>query len=533
MRPSITTALWTRPPVIAAVVLLPLLLLFALLRLLPVYDHSLSSVDLHFRLVTTVAGVALLMALVVAPAARSVSDARTFALSIAFLAMAAFFVCHGLGTGPFQAQPGATTPARTPATPTANAPIPDAVQAPYVPPPLHLDAAHLSRLRNVGLSGQLSLLISALCFAVATIELPKHWAAYIVRNWLDLAGATVVLLIMYGALAIAFPTSLDWLPVRSPVFRWTLAVAAWLGFGLAALRFYQAWRLAALPLPGAMVLGMGLLAEAQLFMLLGPLWHLTWWLYHVAMLGGFLIPVLGLLWHFRHAGDLAVIVESLFLRQTLTGLRAGDPAALTALAAAVAAKDSETGLHTERVAELAAGMGRRLGVSGQDLEVLRWAGRLHDLGKLGTPTAILRKEGPLTADEWVVMRRHAVRGWQLALGSRALEAVAPAILAHHERMDGSGYPHGLRGDEIPLAARIIAVADVWDALTCDRPYRKALPAAEATALVLKETGTRLDQRCVTALFTELEYRSTHYPHLALEAPAAAAFPFPVSGRAVA
>jgi HD-GYP domain-containing protein (c-di-GMP phosphodiesterase class II) len=235
----------------------------------------------------------------------------------------------------------------------------------------------------------------------------------------------------------------------------------------------------------------------------GQVWHLSWWLYHLAMFVGFVIPVLGLLWQYRAAGDLGAIVEGLFLRDRLRGLRAADPRALTALAAAVAAKDSETGAHTERVGELAVAIGRRVGVPEERLELLRWAGRLHDLGKIGVPNRILRKPGKLTEAEFAVMRLHAPRGGQVALRSRVLADAAAIIRAHHERLNGSGYPDGLMGEQIPLESRVIAVADTWDALTCDRPYRAAMSSEQAAAIVRRESGPLLDPRCVDALFDVL------------------------------
>ena len=119
---------------------------------------------------------------------------------------------------------------------------------------------------------------------------------------------------------------------------------------------------------------------------------------------------------------------------------------------------------------------------------------------------VVGKPGRLTDDEFAVMKQHSPRGWRVALRSRTLAEAAPIIRAHHERLDGSGYPDGLTADQIPLEARIIAVADVWDALVCDRPYRAAMSYDEAAAILCKESGSHLDPRCVAALFAELESR---------------------------
>jgi HD-GYP domain-containing protein (c-di-GMP phosphodiesterase class II) len=244
---------------------------------------------------------------------------------------------------------------------------------------------------------------------------------------------------------------------------------------------------------------MALLVEAQVFMTWGVLWHLSWWEYHAAMLGGFLMCVVCLLVQYRMTGDLGAIVEGLFLRKEIHGIRAGDPRALVALGAAVAAKDTETAEHIERVGDLAADIGLHMGVPESEIEILRWGGRLHDVGKIGVPNSILRKPGRLTEREFATMKLHSVRGGRLAERSKLLARAAPIVRGHHERIDGSGYPDGLAGDGIPLGARIVAVADFWDALVFDRPYRAALPTDEVVAMVRAASGTHLDPACVSAL----------------------------------
>jgi HD-GYP domain-containing protein (c-di-GMP phosphodiesterase class II) len=263
-----------------------------------------------------------------------------------------------------------------------------------------------------------------------------------------------------------------------------------------------------------MALGMALLIEAQIFMTWGELWRVSWWEYHFVMLAGFGICVLSLLRQYRMTGDLGAIVEGLFLRQQVNGIRAGDPRALVALGAAVAAKDSETSEHIERVGDLAVKVGRRLGLAEDRIEVLRLAGRLHDVGKIGVPNSILRKPGKLTEREFDVMKVHSPRGGNIALKSQTLIEAAAIIRAHHERMDGRGYPDGLAGDAIPVEARIVAVADVWDALTCDRPYRRAMSHDEAAGVLRHEAGDHLDPACVDALFEVLGIASMRTPSAA-------------------
>jgi diguanylate cyclase (GGDEF)-like protein/putative nucleotidyltransferase with HDIG domain len=170
----------------------------------------------------------------------------------------------------------------------------------------------------------------------------------------------------------------------------------------------------------------------------------------------------------------------------------------TALARAVDAKDSYTRSHCETVSETCVLIGRELGLDGERLEQLRLAGLLHDVGKIGTPDRILQKPGALTDDEFEVMQRHVTLGYRILLGAD-LAQEADWVLHHHERVDGHGYPDGLAGSQIPLESRVILVADAFEAMTSDRPYRAGRPVAEAFRELERCRGTQFCEDCVDAL----------------------------------
>jgi putative nucleotidyltransferase with HDIG domain len=174
-------------------------------------------------------------------------------------------------------------------------------------------------------------------------------------------------------------------------------------------------------------------------------------------------------------------------------------AALEALSATVDARDTYTAGHSRRVAASASVIARELGLSGVELEVVDQAALLHDIGKIGVPDAVLLKEGPLTAAEWVVMRSHPEEGARIIERLGYLDEVVPGIRHHHERMDGRGYPEGLLGDEIPLAARIIHVADALDAMTTKRLYREERSFDEALEEIRRGRDTDFCSLCVDAL----------------------------------
>jgi len=175
---------------------------------------------------------------------------------------------------------------------------------------------------------------------------------------------------------------------------------------------------------------------------------------------------------------------------------------LLGLANALEAKDEYTRGHSDRVAALARRLALEAGLTMRQADVIAQSGLLHDLGKIGVPEHILRKSGPLTQEEWAVMRRHPVTGSQIVAPLESFAEGALIVRHHHEREDGSGYPDGLSGETIPLGARVVAVADVYDALTSERPYRRALTHAEALDRLATEAGRTLDAR-LTRLFTDM------------------------------
>lgn len=181
---------------------------------------------------------------------------------------------------------------------------------------------------------------------------------------------------------------------------------------------------------------------------------------------------------------------------------------LDALAAALDTRDTETEGHSRRVVAYTMRLAQELGLSASERRELRYGALLHDIGKIGVPDAILLKPDSLTDDEWAIIRRHPKWGQRILAGIPFLEDAARVVVTHHERWDGSGYPDGLTGNEIPLGARIFAVADTLDAMTSDRPYRNALPVDVAHDEIVANSGKQFDPRVVEAFqrISEDEWR---------------------------
>ncbi|HYM96191.1 MAG TPA: HD-GYP domain-containing protein [Candidatus Sulfotelmatobacter sp.] len=170
-------------------------------------------------------------------------------------------------------------------------------------------------------------------------------------------------------------------------------------------------------------------------------------------------------------------------------------------------KDRESREHNLRVARLCVGIGRQMSMSAAELRILARAGLLHDVGKLGIPDTVLAKHTALDASEWTLMRSHPEMGLNLLDRSGQSSREVLAVLYHHERLDGSGYPYGLSAASIPIEARIVAVADTYDALTSNRPYRPACSQQQARRVLREEAGARLDSRAVAALCAALDDRA--------------------------
>ena len=202
----------------------------------------------------------------------------------------------------------------------------------------------------------------------------------------------------------------------------------------------------------------------------------------------------------RYEDHLEELVEqrTAELDRALNSLEDAYRSTLRALTSALEARDSETHGHSERVVTYSLRLGREYGLPGDKLKALEFGSLLHDIGKIGVPDSILRKPGKLTEEEWVKMREHPVHGQQILRGIEFLEGAARVVAQHHEKWDGSGYPLGLREEDVDVCARIFAVADAFDAITSDRVYRRGKSYQEAAQELDDWAGRQFDPKVVEA-----------------------------------
>jgi putative nucleotidyltransferase with HDIG domain len=190
--------------------------------------------------------------------------------------------------------------------------------------------------------------------------------------------------------------------------------------------------------------------------------------------------------------EFKVMEQTEQLRRTMGELRESYHSTLTALVKALDAREKEVGSHSERVMNYAILMAEKVGITGNELEQLAKGALLHDIGKIGITDNILLKPGPLNDNEWLEMRRHPQVGFAILSGIDFLSSPAEIILSHHERFDGTGYPKQLKGEQIPIGSRIFALVDTLDAMTSDRPYRRALTFDAVSSEVRKFSGRQFD-----------------------------------------
>ncbi|MBF6599387.1 MAG: HD-GYP domain-containing protein [Dehalococcoidia bacterium] len=448
-------------------VLLAPMLLFALLRVVPSLDTSYASLSFHFWTTTSTSIAAALATVVVIVAARSIRETRLLFLALAFLSIAAIFLIHGLNT-------------------------PSYVQNEY----------YLSLIR---VSAWATIAVASTFVTLSALEMPHAVEAFVARRGLALASATAVALATYVILSLTTPGWLAWVPTGNAPLRDLSSVVLTVMLAFAIWRYGQAYSFARLPSQAAMVGTVALLLETQIAMFWNAgEFRVSWWMYHALYFAAFVVLFAGWAVEAARAGSLSAIGDALSLREALAQLDRGQDAYVVELVDAIEAKDRATLGHVRRVSSYAYAIGRRLGLSPTDLRAVALAGQMHDVGKIGVPDAILLKPGKLSEAEFTEIKRHAPRGFAIAERVAALAELAPVIRAHHERLDGSGYPDGLVGNQIPLFARIIAVADTYDAITSARPYRAAADSAAAIAELRRVSGRQLDARCVEALIASLE-----------------------------
>lgn len=453
---------WTSrlPPsvlVVAAALIAPITLVFLLRG--SRFDLLFESVVFHLFVVGGIAALAVVVAAIAARLALASPRTDILPLAVGSLAMALLMFGHGLVTPGIFGRPDNLWVARLPVL---------AVLAFAV----GLWLVHRRASRRVDRPRARRDLV----VAVSAVAVP---VALVVADPALLAGTAA-------------------LPGEAFVTEAVSAIAAVMLLDAGAAH-WRRWRMSGSSLQQALMLAAWLATAALVSLRLGAQWRLSWWDYHAFLLAGFGAAVLAIVQSRRHNVPVDELLDSAFDDDPFVHIVNGYPEALRALVAAVEAKDHYTHGHSARVAELGVRLGLALGLSPEQLRALARGAYLHDVGKIAIPDVILNKPGQLTDDERARIEEHPETGVDIIRSTPSLTETIAVIRHHHERIDGHGYPDGLAGQDIPIGARICAVADVWDALTSDRAYRDSLDPDTALGIIVADAGTHLDPTVVEAL----------------------------------
>ncbi len=364
----------------------------------------------------------------------------------------------------------------------------------------------------VGRLPLLTLSLLSLCLLLAASRRATRRLAWVGHHPVVMMSAVAIAAGSLTVVVSLWPTALHGstpIPYENELRQAIVALSVILLVPVARLH-WRRYRLGLDIVQLALTLAAVMTGAAMLSMKFADLWSLSWWNYHGCLIAGFAGVSFAVFkrWSVTHTA--ASILDTAFVDDPLTLIAHNYPVPLQNLVAAMEEKDPYTHGHSARTAELAVAIGVRLNLDPDELRTLAQGAYLHDIGKLGIPDELLNKPGALTSNERKIMQTHPVIGYVMTEGHDVLKPCLPIIRHHHERFDGDGYPDALAADDIPLLARIAAVADVWDALTTDRAYRPGWSPTRALDHMVDGAGKHLDP-VVLAVLLEIASEEGHKP----------------------
>jgi HD-GYP domain-containing protein (c-di-GMP phosphodiesterase class II) len=425
----------------------------------PAWDRELMIRSAHFWGVSGIALAAAFACVLILSLTQSLRETRLVFLGLAFMSIAGIFSVHGLAT------------------------------------PGHIHDRFYSEL---AISSWFSIFAGAVFIALSVVALPASVEEWLKRYSGIVLGAVAVGVGLFIGFSMATPHWLDNIPYDNRALQYGATVLTMALLGFSAARYFQAFLFARLPSQWAMVVALVLLMQCQVSITWGESWQYSWWFYHVAYGAAFVALFGGWYLEAKRAGSIRAIADALSMRDAMAQLARGYARPIADLVDAIEWKDLYTLGHVRRVANYAVMTGKELGLPTLDLRSLALAAQMHDVGKLGVPDRILMKPGRLTEEEYAIIQEHVGRGYEIATKVAPLRSAAAGIRYHHERFDGTGYPEGLMGEAIPLQARIVAIADAFDAMTSGRIYQPAVSKDEALAELQRCSASHFDPVCVQA-----------------------------------
>jgi HD-GYP domain-containing protein (c-di-GMP phosphodiesterase class II) len=455
----------------AAAMLLPYLL-YEYVSRNPALDLSFSLPKGHFYVVSTVAVLAAVVAVAVGIAGTRLRNVKVSFLSLAFVSLAVLFAVHGLST-----------------------------------PDFLLHETHLPRI-----SAPLSLIFCTVWLYLSALPSDAPIVSWLSRYEKRLLPVWTAGILLISTVSMLHPSLIEYLPLNVRPFNYLVSIATMTLNAITMYRYFGSYLYSRFPLQIAIVYSCGLLIVSQWIMVTGTLWKISWWLYHFLLLAAVIVMVVGLLKQYAAKKSLVGAIRALFSTDPVERITHSLSPSVKALMLATEKKDLYTAGHNFRVALYALQLGEELEVRPDQLRALAQGTIIHDVGKIDIPDHILNKPGRLTPEERTVIERHPVKGYDMCRRLGFMREELEVIRFHHEKWDGTGYPDRLRGEAIPLLARIVAVADVYDALTSHRAYRKAMTHEEAMTFLRDNRGQHFDPDCVDAWERVCARNPSAYPY---------------------
>ncbi|MFD2330922.1 HD-GYP domain-containing protein [Cohnella sp. GCM10020058] len=436
-----------------------LLLAYAYLASFPGHDTMYDLPRFHFYVISPTLLALAVSAIILGWTGIRLRDISVLMLALAILSLNGFFLIHALSTPGFI---------------------------------IH-DQYHLA-----GVASQVALTTCAAWIFLSTLSSDHPFIRSLSKHRRRIVVGWVALIVLLNVAALVNPDLSEFIPIDIEPLNYLMAAITVLLFIFAAVRYYQQFRIVQFPLHAAIVFGSVLLAITECFMISTMMWTLAWWLYHVVLAASALLLLYGIIAQYRSN----VAVKQTFQqdnRQSSQGqLRISISGSMQDLIVATETKDAYTAGHNYRVAMYGLQLAQSMKLDAEMLLALARGGLIHDVGKTQTPGEILNKPGKLDANERLVIEQHPVVGYEMCKYIGFMSEELSVIRHHHEKWDGTGYPDKLKGTEISLLARILAIADVYDALTSRRSYREPWPQERALQVIVEGSGSHFDPDCVSA-----------------------------------
>ncbi len=452
-------------------------LLFEALRLGYLENGIYAMPQGHFYIVSSVAILSMIIAIAVGVAGRRLRNIKISFLSLSFISLAGLFSIHGLSTPNFL------------------------MHASHLPP----------------IAASLSVLLASFWLWLSSLSSDHKLVIFLSMGQNFLVPVWTILLILFGIIGMQYPEIVDFIPLNENPLKGTVAVITLLFNALAIYRYYQSYRFSRFPLQIHIIYSACWFIVAQIIMVLGNLWQLSWWLYHFLLLASTISMIIGLIRQNNGNKSIVLALKAMFTTDPIEKVTNSLSPSVKALILATETRDSYTSGHNLRVTLYALQLARELNVQPEQLRALAQGAIVHDVGKINVPDAILNKPGKLTSEERLNIEQHPVKGYEMCRTLGFMMDELGIIRSHHERWDGTGYPDQLKGEDIPILARIVAVADVYDALTSNRAYRQAWSHQEVIQLLAKGKNSHFDERCVDAWIRLCDRQPAAYMQVSMNA----------------